>query len=876
LTTPRILNLLYFMLGVGVSRVMKTPVRRQPLAFLLVHGIGATRRHSMMDGIIHQLARIRPNWHFDNHFESHAFAREHETVVRGGDTAADRGKPDSTAAPTDLRHEEDGAPRINLRKGQVAPHDDHDPVSRRLYMADAYWGDISLVREGWINTVGGLLVNWFGLRYLSLAAIRHHPFLQFLIALFIGLTIWVALPLNLFAMLHAVLVLHFQEAFFHGKAFLQGKANVYEAGLWSIVITSILGFILTYVIRRRLGSIVDDRPMMRGLFWGGYICCILFLVPAALLLTTNSIERQRDATVWLKDQLVVGYGDATCNARWRAYQSVNVAGDAARNEVPTRQLRVPPEKVCSTEKHAQELENEKNLLKTYEIAPAGVYLAALYVMQPMFLLLQVVLSASILIYFAALWVGKLFYSMISKRQFTARSGLVMSIGALYAHWFFFAAFLFFVVPADIATDLALLSSLSSDRSGSIASPPIEYYRAYWFEIIPTVVLLLAALITSLIYYVFWKIGSTILGWRSVVSVSPAGKWLPRRRIPVIDSKTLVRPRFISPGLFMFFMFGLALIIHLGTIHTFHNIFYWLTEVSILGPNGLSGELFKGLCNESEGTFCKISLPLVTLIIFLVIVALVFGSYILRNGLKASLDVVNHFTPAAGVMGLTRKEKRGLTDGDYPLRRRIASRFKGSLQTLLSVVMRDGDQSSVDVDLVFIAHSQGTVILYDQLVNGHVLKLLSGSPEVSPVSRLQEGGVRASRVTIFTFGSPLTHIYQRYFQEDYPDMRADYPGEEDSVLLRSGAHFEHLRKLHELSKGDDPKVRWFNIYRVDDYVGTYIVGPSESFPKNIPLKPGGHTNYWPVSIDINSASQSGHKFDDAFDQVARLAREHDIF
>ncbi len=51
----------------------------------------------------------------------------------------------------------------------------------------------------------------------------------------------------------------------------------------------------------------------------------------------------------------------------------------------------------------------------------------------------------------------------------------------------------------------------------------------------------------------------------------------------------------------------------------------------------------------------------------------------------------------------------------------------------------------------------------------------------------------------------------------------------------------------------PAVRtWYNVYRVDDYVGTFVTIGSEAperqdWPKNIAAKPGGHTNYWKEDI-----------------------------
>lgn len=63
------------------------------------------------------------------------------------------------------------------------------------------------------------------------------------------------------------------------------------------------------------------------------------------------------------------------------------------------------------------------------------------------------------------------------------------------------------------------------------------------------------------------------------------------------------------------------------------------------------------------------------------------------------------------------------------------------------------------------------------------------------------------------GSPYTHIYQHYFSRDYQQ-----PGNLEIAVNR-----------------------WLNIFRCDDYIGTHIDGP-DAWPENIPITPGGHTDY----------------------------------
>jgi hypothetical protein len=168
---------------------------------------------------------------------------------------------------------------------------------------------------------------------------------------------------------------------------------------------------------------------------------------------------------------------------------------------------------------------------------------------------------------------------------------------------------------------------------------------------------------------------------------------------------------------------------------------------------------------------------------------------LRLGLDIAMDVINHFVEHP--------------KHNFPIRRSISQRFHDVLDDLT----RDGDRPH----LLVIAHSQGTVITVDAL-----MKDIWNKPLVESGEALKD---RVSSMTILTFGSPLTHIYQHYFPEDYAPFSTTV-----------------LQKL-----STDSNVQWLNIYRVDDFVGTVIAGPNDAFPRNIGIKigkkGGGHFHYW---------------------------------
>lgn len=140
---------------------------------------------------------------------------------------------------------------------------------------------------------------------------------------------------------------------------------------------------------------------------------------------------------------------------------------------------------------------------------------------------------------------------------------------------------------------------------------------------------------------------------------------------------------------------------------------------------------------------------------------------------------------------------------YRRRQRILRR----LVALLEEVVAD-----LGVDrLVFLAHSQGTVILHDYLVD-HDNLIPSEHHEAQTLFDV-------SRIDVITLGSPLTHIYSHYFK--------DY----DTVTVNDGG------KPRLISKVDT----WTNLWRIDDPIGHSV--NAHPAIENIPLPRGGHMDYW---------------------------------
>ena len=166
----------------------------------------------------------------------------------------------------------------------------------------------------------------------------------------------------------------------------------------------------------------------------------------------------------------------------------------------------------------------------------------------------------------------------------------------------------------------------------------------------------------------------------------------------------------------------------------------------------------------------------------------------RGILHIGRDLVDHqFTPR---FSFSRKLLPRPThkNEEHPRRARIEARLDVLLTEVVDVEKFDR--------LVFVAHSQGSVILHDYL----------------SCHRHGRAICRARRIDILTLGSPLSHLYQYYF--------AKYEA------TSAGPEALNTRITS-----------WTNMWRVDDPIGNRIDMFGGSVIRNIPLRPGGHVDYW---------------------------------
>jgi hypothetical protein len=180
---------------------------------------------------------------------------------------------------------------------------------------------------------------------------------------------------------------------------------------------------------------------------------------------------------------------------------------------------------------------------------------------------------------------------------------------------------------------------------------------------------------------------------------------------------------------------------------------------------------------------------------------------LHNGLHILNDVINHFYRPHDRFPWPWGPEDRPTVRQFKIQQDIEARFRAVLKEVL-------DDPQV-TRLSVVSHSQGTIIAVD------VLSLAGQREEYRDwlKNRLNEVG----KLDLITMGSPLRHLYQHYFPERYTPLTEGWHGLEDSLNS------------------------WVNVYRIDDYIGTYVEVPVPPAPpwgsSNRPIHSGGHTAYW---------------------------------
>ncbi len=143
--------------------------------------------------------------------------------------------------------------------------------------------------------------------------------------------------------------------------------------------------------------------------------------------------------------------------------------------------------------------------------------------------------------------------------------------------------------------------------------------------------------------------------------------------------------------------------------------------------------------------------------------------------------------------------------DFQQRDRIHAR----MQRVLNAFWQDDFE-----ELIVISHSQGTIIATE-----FAKELQDSDSEVLTDTVRNRFGPIMKEATLVTMGSPFTHVYNHYLPSTFKTPDSVVQG----TMLKT----------------------WINIFRVDDFIGTYIGKKdlSEEWPKNQAVPQGGHTGYW---------------------------------
>jgi hypothetical protein len=193
-----------------------------------------------------------------------------------------------------------------------------------------------------------------------------------------------------------------------------------------------------------------------------------------------------------------------------------------------------------------------------------------------------------------------------------------------------------------------------------------------------------------------------------------------------------------------------------------------------------------------------------------------GQQQLRAGLGIAIDVITWLNDHSwNSLEMRTEETRTLAEAMVPGPLQAGSgqkaqgywrreRIKNRLKVMMEKLLRDEKPDEV----IFVSHSQGTVVA--------IATLDEKAPEW-----LESLGKNAS-MKLVTMGSPYAHVHRHYYPRSF------------AAIGSMGA----LTKAADGGVLDD----WINIFRIDDFVGTFI-DPSGQWPREHPVPANGHTYYW---------------------------------
>lgn len=240
------------------------------------------------------------------------------------------------------------------------------------------------------------------------------------------------------------------------------------------------------------------------------------------------------------------------------------------------------------------------------------------------------------------------------------------------------------------------------------------------------------------------------------------------------------PRLIASPLFLVVLF----VGQFGSATMFYFAQHWPSVASWLDRNLTDESTISGLRQ------------FLTSAMLLSIVPYIWGALTKASTgvLHVARDIVDHQYAPRYVVAKFRLPAWLQQRGTHPRRERIQKRLEALIEGIMTTERFDR--------LVFLTHSQGTVIMHDYLRSARDNKM--------------PGNI--ARIDAITLASPLSHLYQHYFRA--------YQAQVGSATILN------------------PKLAsWTNVWRIDDPIGGRVDIVTDGFVKNQPLPEGGHVNYW---------------------------------
>ena len=636
------------------------------------------------------------------------------------------------------------------------------PDGSRVRFATALWSDIGVVSEGLLSLLAGVLLGGFGVRYFA------------------------------------------EVGSSTGELPARALHRVLQAMIWLLALV-ILPVTMCLAIFSSV-ALIAAQMVLNSLLWlqTPIICVVsLSLVYVIWSFGHKYLEKSAVERKLIKPVLNVFLGIAVVECVLLLITQQDIKG--APFKLGLLGLDNPISQVVSKGIVGLGwlLQHDNWVERAKELDPTGLYIGLLYSVQDLGGLVEIILAFVVLVLLVITYLDP------RVDRSTARSLLLSSV-CVVSMW---TMMLLLLWPEKIITSMAM-THYSSFKPGvehtfQLAAAcidfqkmefcsektyiPANYYQALWFDWVFLAFLLLTLVVVGVLV-MFRSIAA-----RARRNFDPE-KFKPEGGVKATGSTCW--PRLVVSWGYVALV--LALMIVTVVVVAFE----------LFGPRDTARALFKsGSAIEKFPHEVIINYSYMIPAVLLSIFGFLVVASSIRDSVKLMLDVVNHFVAP---------------DKAFPVRREIAQRLVDTLDYLT----RDGDKPH----LVIIAHSQGTVITLDTIFGSLERADVRGAADPMRQSGVWTGMPagwnqqclqdRVSSLTILTFGSPVTNVYQHYFGHMYQP-------------------FVDTAKIAAMAK--DPRVKWFNTYRIDDYVGTWIDNSIASFPVNMPMPNGGHIKYWEAEI-----------------------------